>query len=276
MSFPFQCDFCWGVNLTGRELSQFNQRDKTLMSYIHRVNLDVMWTKEPSTVSSTMNNIKKARKNSSRLGLPPVVIPQGPWEVADNAGMQIAIEILVQSQGKGKNATGYQQFNSIRKIRSSYANAMRGSAAGAIDTKLKTNRGVTFGFVGGPTESVFFEMFMLGLRKRMEKVSCQNLAILYKVLEKILELYREELANEDIGKKRFREVIVFGAAFVTLYAAALRGHEVFYMERSELVRKRNTGITLDKSKEHVVVPLMGRFKGEEGERNRMLILARTS
>ena len=48
------------------------------------------------------------------------------------------------------------------------------------------------------------------------------------------------------------------------------------MERSELVRKRNTGITLDKSKEHVVVQLMGRFKGEEGERNIMLILARTS
>lgn len=276
LSFPFQCDFCWGVNLTGRELSQFNQRDKTLMSYIRRVNLDMMWSKEPSTVSSTMNNLVKARKNSARLGLDPVVIPQGPWELKDNAGMQIAIEILIQSQGKGRNATGYQQFDSIRKIRSSYSNAIRGSAVGAIDTKLKTNRGVTFGFVGGPTESILFEMFMLGLRKRMGKVTCQNLGISFEVLSKLLELYDEELASEDIGKDRFREIIVFGAAFVILYAAALRGNEVFFMERSELVRRRNMGVTSDKALEHIVVPLMGRFKGEHGERNLMLVMARIS
>lgn len=276
ISFPFQCDFCWAVNITGKEASAYNQRHKVLMSYIRRVNLDMMWSKEPSTVSSTLNNLVKARKNCARLGLDPLVIPQGPWEVKDNAGMQIAIEILIQSQGKGKNATGYQQFDSIRKIRSSYANAMRGSAIGAIDTKLKTNRGVSFGFVAGPTESVLFEMFMLGLRKRMGKVTCQNLGLSYEVLSKLLELYDEELASEDIKRERFREIIVFGAAFVTLYAGALRGNEVFFMERSEFVRKRNLGVNMDKSKEHIVVPLMGRFKGELGERNLMLVFARTS
>ena len=154
ISISFQCDFCWAINLTGKEASAYNQQHKVLMSYIHRVNLDMMWSKEPSTVSSTLNNLAKARKNSARLGLDPLVIPQGPWDVKDNAGMQIAIKILIQSQGKGKNATGYQQFDSIHKIRSSYANAMRGSAIGAMDTKLKTNRRVFFGFVAGPTESM--------------------------------------------------------------------------------------------------------------------------
>lgn len=96
ITFPFQCDFCWAVNITGKEVSQFNQQHKVLMSSIHRVNLDMMWSKEPSTISSTMNNLVKARKNSARLGLDPVVIPQGPWEFKDNAGMQIAIEILIQ------------------------------------------------------------------------------------------------------------------------------------------------------------------------------------
>lgn len=144
ISFPFQCDFCWGVNFTGKEVSAYSQQHKVLMSYIRRVNLDMMWSKEPSTVSSTLNNLVKARKNSARLCLDLVVIPQGPWKVNDNAGMQIAIEILIQSQGKGKNATGYQQFDSIQKIRSSYANSMRGSAVRAIDTKLKTNCGVSF------------------------------------------------------------------------------------------------------------------------------------
>lgn len=62
-------------------------------------------------------------------------------------------------------------------------------------------------------------MFMLGLRKRMGKVTCQNLGISFEVLSKLLELYDEELASEEITKERFHEVIVFGAAFVTLYAA---------------------------------------------------------
>lgn len=275
--FPFQCDFCGGVNLTGKEMSSFNQRDRIMMSYTRRVNLDMFWSKEPNTVATTLKNIKKGRNNSARLGLTPIIISQGPWEVGDNMGMQIAIELLIQSQGEGKNASGYQQYEYIRKIRSAYANAFRGSTAGAsLDTKLKTNRGVSFGFVGGPTESVLFEMFMLGMRKRMGKVTCQNLAISYEVLTKILSRYDDELASEELKRDRLREIIVFGATFVCLYAGALRGHEVSYMERSELVRKRNSGALAEKSKRHVVVPLMGRFKGEDGERNLMLVFANTS
>lgn len=37
------------------------------------------------------------------------------------------------------------------------------------------------------------------------------------------------------------------------------------MERLEFVRRRNMGVTIDKEKEHIVVPLMGRSKGEHGE-----------
>lgn len=82
---------------------------------------------------------------------------------------------------------------------------------------------------------------MLGMGKHMGKVTCQNLAISYEVLTKILSWYDDELASEELKRDRLREIIVFGAAFVCLYAGALRGHEVFYMERSELVRKRNSG-----------------------------------
>lgn len=60
---------------------------------------------------------------------------------------------------------------------------------------MKTNQGVKFGFVGGLTESILFEMFMLGLRKRMGKVTYQNLGISFEVLSKLLELYDEELAR---------------------------------------------------------------------------------
>ncbi|GFH61165.1 hypothetical protein CTEN210_17640 [Chaetoceros tenuissimus] len=48
------------------------------------------------------------------------------------------------------------------------------------------------------------------------------------------------------------------------------------MERSEFVRKRNVGVSKDGANEHIVVPLMGRFKGELGERNLILVFVRSS
>ena len=44
------------------------------------------------------------------------------------------------------------------------------------------------------------------------------------------------------------------------------------LEASELVRRRNDGKDLDVNG-HVVIPLMGRFKGETGERNLIVVLA---
>ena len=57
-----------------------------------------------------------------------------------------------------------------------------------------------------------------------------------------------------------------GAAYVILFGGALRGDEVLLTEDRELVKIVNSG-KLDTSAPHVVVPLVGRFKGEEGEIN---------
>ena len=59
---------------------------------------------------------------------------------------------------------------------------------------------------------------------------------------------------------------------VVLCAAALRGGEVLLMEASELVRRRLDGKD-HALHPHIVVPLMGRFKNEVGERNVLFALA---
>ena len=52
----------------------------------------------------------------------------------------------------------------------------------------------------------------------------------------------------------------------------MRGAEVLLSEGRELVKIVNDG-KLDTANSHGVVLLMGRFKGEEGERNVLLALA---
>ena len=80
--------------------------------------------------------------------------------------------------------------------------------------------------------------------------------------------------RSDLGQEEKRARIICGAAFTVLWAGALRGGEVLLMEASELVTRRKDGLN-DKNG-HVVVPLMGRFKGETGERNMLIVLANVS
>ena len=68
--------------------------DQRLLGYIRRVNLDVMWSREESTVRNTLSDIRKGRALSSELDLVSVDVPLGPWPLGDQLGFQVAIELL--------------------------------------------------------------------------------------------------------------------------------------------------------------------------------------
>ena len=273
LSSPFQCDHCWFANMHQSDANPWFAEDARKMAYIRRVNLDVMWSREPSTVISTYNTLNKARKFSEELGLKPIDVKVGPWPVADTCGFQVAVEMLRHSQRSGRNNANYVQFDSIRKARSAYSNAYDSSPIRCLDNrKLKSDRGQMMAFVSGPTDSKLFSMFMLGCDKRMGRLVKQDLGLSLDMLVAILDIYDEELNDEHITNDRKRLIIMCGSAFVILWAGALRGGEIFLLEASELVRRRDDGRDLVKDG-HVAIPLMGRFKQETGERNLLLVLA---
>ena len=73
MSSPFQCDYCWFTNITKRVADANFEADAQLLAYIRRVNLDVFWSKEPSTVGNTLRSLEKGKYMSAELGLPPLL-----------------------------------------------------------------------------------------------------------------------------------------------------------------------------------------------------------
>lgn len=270
---PFQCEECWFVNLHRRNSYRASVSDKRLLGYIRRVNLDIMWSRERSTVGNTLSAVKKARDLSVELGLKPQNLLLGPWPVGDDQGFQTAIEMLRGSQREGKNAKEYVQFDTIRKIRTGYSTVYENSAAGgALNSCFRGDQGKTFALTDAKTDTRLFRKFMQGLEKRMGRLVKQNSGIAVEVLLEILENYELELADRETSNARKRDVIISGAAFVIMFCAALRGGEVFLVEASELCRKINEGKS-HASCPHVVLPLMGRFKGENGERNLMFLLA---
>ena len=270
---PFQCDYCWFINLNKRQARTSFESDSRLLAYIRRVNLDVMWSREPLTVGNTLRLLEKGRKLSGELDLPPVPISVGPWPVQDNCGFQIAIEILRSSQRPGKNDSTYSQFDSIRKLRSAYLTAFEAGPERCLDNAcLKTERGQISTLLNSETQSKLFYMFMQGCEKRMGRLVKQDIGMSMGMMKAMLEIYEKELNLPDVTRERKRLIIVCAGAFVILFAGALRGGEIFMMEGSEFVRRRDDGRHVT-GNGHVVVPLMGRFKNETGERNLVIVLA---
>ena len=118
---PFQCEWCWIVNIKGRDARPNDIQDLLLLDYLRRMNLDVMWSREPGTIRGNLSQKLKGARLSNKLGLKPIETPLGPWPTQDIYGAQLAVEILLASQGKGKHDKSYQQFETIRKLRASYS-----------------------------------------------------------------------------------------------------------------------------------------------------------
>jgi hypothetical protein len=106
----------------------------------------------------------------------------------------------------------------------------------------------------------------------MGRLVRQDLGLSLEVLMELLKRYDEELQDDKVEVERKHMIIICAGAFVILFAGALRGGEVFMLEASEFVKRRDDGRELEKNG-HVVVLLMGRFKNETGERNLIIVLA---
>ena len=272
LSSPFQCEFCWFANIHEKDSNDWYASDSRKLAYMRQVNLDVFWSREPSTVQNTLSTLKRAKQCSEDIGLPPINLKVGPWPIGDNCGFQIAIEMIKMSQGKGRNSAKYIQYDSIRKIRSAYSNVFESGPIRCTDNrKLKTDRGQISHFVNGDTDSKLFGMFMKGCEKRMGRFVKQDCGISNEILLVILNMYETEFDNVETSTDRKRFMLICGAAFVILWGGALRGGEIMMMEASELITRRLDG--KDEGRfGHVVIPLMGRFKNETGERNLIIIL----
>jgi len=214
LSSSFQCEICWFINLKRREPVRLSAGDQRLLGYSRRVNLDIMWSHEKSTVGNTLSALKKAKELSEELGLTPQIIELDPWPVSDDVGFQTALEMLRASQREGKNVKEYVQFDTVRKICTSYATVYENSArGGAMTACFKGDHGRTFALNNGGTDTRLFRKFIAGLERRMGRVVRQNSGIAIDVLLKVFENYEGELSQSSLTKERRREIIMAGAGF---------------------------------------------------------------
>jgi hypothetical protein len=272
---PFQCDFCWFINLKGRIFDKRRAEDRLNLSLIRRVNLDMFWEKEPSTIVGMYQMFTRAETHAKHLGLTPSFLTcKRPWPVADQVGFGEAMLMLWDSIQPSQKSGNTRQFDTVRKLRSMASNIQNASCSESKEGVGFKDGGTVYTLSKCSTNSVLFTKFIKGCEKRMGRFIRQDAALSVPILLAVLDNLEKEFKGAHSSLQRKRDIIMVAGCLVIGFCDALRGNEVFLVEASMLCKYFEEGSR--QNQEHVVIPLMGRFKGETGERNVLRFLVRTT
>ena len=255
----FQCDLCHFRNMFHRDPNSHYVGDYKILVAIRRANLDAFWSRAPSTVGNNFRGLKRTIQiGSHELGIPAMLPEMGPFPLEDNWGMRMAIVTLVRSLDKGRYKDTIQ-FETARKLRSSFANCWNSSEHALTIGVMAKDRAKTF-VTECPTYSLWFEKFIQGLHSRMGDDRRPNAAISPRLMKCLLErIDLDYLETDHPGEKKFYSRA--GLFFTAAYLGSFRGEEVPKLLRKHFIEINKESLKCQEGK-HVVLPLYGNFKGE--------------
>lgn len=257
---PFECDSCIFWKLKGccpRECYQ----DNVLLCCIRQANLDAFWSRASSTVDRNRQLVKRQLKISSSLGLPGPYIQHCPLPEEDYCGYRIAVSmLLMSSETTGKHSQTHLQFDTVRRLRTTYGNFLRSSnQACHVNSSLVDDNGHYSRFSHDECGTLWFHRFAEGMGNRMGKVHLPNVAFSTPLLIKFLEEIEKRIseAADDISQ---HDWIIMSVYCVSSYVLSLRGDEGFLIDLNE------TRLNWDNhSKDYVIIALLGQLKGTKEE-----------
>ncbi len=232
-SIAFQCEDCWVLNLEHR--LPVPGRDDALLMFIRRANLDAIAGRSPSTSTSHSDEVKRIVRNCKLIGKTPNIPPRGPMPIADQSGMGIAIDMLLNSVTAKSRIKGqaFVQYGTMRKVRATYTTGWESSPQGIAEgTSFNKGMGQGSTLTTCPTQQKWFTMFSLGMETRMGYATKADRALHINIILRLLELVIEEASmSSDLVES---ELYKFGAAIVAAICGSLRGPEVFKMDLAGL------------------------------------------
>jgi hypothetical protein len=257
---PFQCDLCHFRNVQKRNPQMNSERDKRALTAIRRANLDAFWGRAEGTVDNNRREIKRAiTLAEDRFGLWNFLPPMGPHRVSDDWGMSVAMLMIERSMSKGKYGNNLQ-FETTRKLRSGFSN-LWGASRHTMTTSVMAKDQAKLFVTRCPTYSMWFERFVKGMHSRMGDDRRPDAALSTDMMREIMIRVESDFQEaEDNQIKRFicRAAVFFLGAFL----GSLRGEEVPRILRRDFIQ-----LNIESSKwkiPHCVLPLFGRFKGDQG------------
>ena len=258
---------------------------------IRRANLDSMNAKARTTVAHHLGFVRDAVKNAVSIGRTPHFPERGPFPLEDSVGMGLAVDLLLKSiRAKGRIGK-HIQFDTMRKGRSTFTMSWHSSPTGVSESKTFASSNLRVRSTSCPSQSDWFRDFLVGAQDRMGYDTVKQLDVPIRVVVRQLELIWAD-AEFETDLARRHTLIKTGALIAVLTAASLRGHEGFYLDVAGTLKRLPKGadgvlpggnltkrlFTEDEASNlpEVCICLLGKFKGENGERYHSIILANES
>ena len=268
---PFQCDLCHFRNIQKRNPDTAKYaKDALALACIRRANLDSLWSREPSTVARNAGQARTMEELGEALGFESVGPPMGPFPLEDTFGMKIACVTLMKSLAPGRWEPTVQ-YATARRMRSVFSNLFHASYQGESMSVMAYETQKMFTTLC-PTYGYWYQRFNLGIHKRMGDVVRSDFAITAEIINALLVTLNEEWQDAASSDSRAK---IAEMAFVLIsgYCCGLRGEEIVKADTAGFLKYIEVG-KQDVRHPHVIVPLIGRIKGETGERYHMCVLAR--
>ena len=260
---PFECEICVFIKLKKRYPLKASKEDRLLTETIRRANLDAFWSRERATVGNNVRNVRKLCKMSKEVGLGGPFVSWGPMPEWDYCGHEVAVGMLLASRKESSHSKQYTQYKTLRHLRSCYGNFYKSSSENAMNSLALDSSDIGYRQVTKfPTASLWFSKFMTGLGSRMGEMHKLNLALTTQLITEMLNSIKGDLKDTANRNEKFR-LIVFGAYIIYSYVLSLRGSEGLMINLTA-IRKG-----LEDKREHLVVGLRGKVKGESVERDHM-------
>jgi hypothetical protein len=272
----FQCDVCHFRNLQGRDPDAGGGKDRLLLRFIRRASLDSLWSRSANTVDGNLAELRKLFGKANLLGINDerMFPAMGPFAVRDDCGMGVAVCSLARSMDPGKNEQ-FVQFSTVRRLRSCYSNMWHASLQGGLDSVAVRDMTKLIQ-TSCPTNGAWYERFNLGMHSRMGDMVIQDRALASDVMMELMREFEVDWSKlAPANERKEQEEVLFPALFSILsFLGGLRGEE---MPMADLAGMRNHFVSgtqhSDPAKRHVVLALLGRFKGETGEKYHLMPLS---
>jgi hypothetical protein len=224
------------------------------------MNLDAFWSRATDTVDGQRGKLEHSLKLSKLVGLMGPYKHDGPMPSYDHCGYEVAIQMLLNSRNPGKYSKDYCQWDTIRKIRTAYANQVRASSqANQQAISMGDQDGKYQRLSTDPCASFWFYRFLEGCKRRMGQDWRPNQALSMKLMLAVLDM-AESRINDAVSEEDAHRWIVFHAYAVISYVVSLRGSEGLLLDLETLHRFWGTG--KEKTTPYLIIPLKGKLKGE--------------
>jgi hypothetical protein len=166
---PFQCELFHFWNIMKEEPRPGFTEHGNFMRHVCRCNLDAMWSREPRTMASNLDELCRVKKAARDFGTPSLTPVMGPFPLADSSGMKAALAVLHRSQCTTRKYETHVQPNAHRKVQVTISNVSRAGVEGLGDQVGAHERNKVW-ISHSATHQFWFSRFMIGIKKRTGQV----------------------------------------------------------------------------------------------------------